>query len=1087
MSIEQRIEETDRLLRETHAKILKLREEKKALDNALALPKNQLMELKAPERFQKERQEIQKFQRIAQNHTSLRPDPKTAEPIRPDLSYLSLITFRLSDSVSEEDPLAEEIVKLCASFEAYLAQEEKKEEQGRVLALKNEEKRISHEKEQLKAEAGILLFRAEEHIRNDLLPELGREVRRKPGEHELLLGHSFRSMDLPSSFSPIFKEALGSHYDADSCSIALPLFFSAGEGARIFMDYDPALEAGLQDALASFVLSYLERIPADQTRFVFIDRIHYNGSLLGKLAFLSGLPGGAALDVPKDEDSAGKLLASIRQYYRRIEDERLGGMDVPDYNRKHPDQKPVPGLLLIIHQRDGGYDDGGVRDLEVLLANAKRYGILSLVLNQCPGEDKERKERVMAGKQADPEAYGIASEGRNFCRYAASGWERFVFHDRREELTEQKLDALKQKLVRKDQGTRYFDRFPMHLPKRARGGAPVIEVPVAVDENDEPVMLNLERDGFAAYIMGSAGSGKSIFLHDIIAGLVMNYHPDEVELWLADFNKVEFSVYIDHPLPHIRYILLDDSCDLVYDLMDRLVRESRRRERILSDKNVTDLRFLPEEDRLPAIVVMIDEFARMSAVLQKRPEYKKSLTDLLQVGRKQGFKFIFASQNYMDGVGGLETEGRNQIANRIAMMNNSQTEMKEVLSLGTELSDEIEEWIRSLPKYQSIIKTPDPLKKYRVRRARNLYPSSSENDPLEGIRKLADLLAEHMAPSEDPAGDDLLYAKKQSFYLDGAKPRTFRSHKEDILRAEKEMEGELLSGDIPIYPGVPRGLTPVKRFVLIPESGENILVLSGQAAGGCFSLTIGRLLLSLLNSYKIRGEKAEVFAYRRDPIYRRFEDRWQSLPCYTDLDELCGRIRTLKEEVRQKKECPELVILLGIESLYHAFSLCDEEPEETGGDGGEDMAALMNRDKRNELKEEDIQHYHEERAEEIPDEEKPQPSGRYDAKPDLEWLFRRGGEMGLHFVLVCPDPGMLDRMNLPMELFSHHILLEMNESLLRSYVGMDQAELLNLSEEGLGFYQRYQQGFSFRTHLYRGMPMAGFALDDAGNIRRSGY
>ncbi|MCR5486145.1 MAG: hypothetical protein K6F35_01300 [Lachnospiraceae bacterium] len=1087
MSIEQRIEETDRLLRETHAKILKLQKEKKELDSALALPKNQLMELKAPERFRKERQEIQKFLRIAQNHTSLRPDPKTTEPILPDLSYLSLITFRLSDSVSEEDPLAEEIVKLCAAYEAYLEQEEKKEEQGRILALKTEEKRLSHEKEQLKLEAGTLLFRAEEHIRNDLLPELERELLREPGEHELLLGHSFRSVDMPASFSPIFKEALGSHYDENACGIALPLILSAGEGARIFVDYDPALKPAIQSALQDFALAYLEAVPADQAHIVLIDRIHYNGSLLGKLSLLSGLPGGAVEAVPRDEESAGKLLASIRQYYRRIEDERLGGMDVLSFNRQNPDQKQIPGLLLIIHQRDGGYYGGGSRDLEVLLANAKRYGILSLVLNQCPGEDKARKERAMAAKQADPGAYGIASEGGQFLRYAASGWERFVFHARGEELTEQKIDALKQKLVRKDQGTRYFDRFPMHLPKRSRGAAPVIEVPVAVDENDEPVMLNLERDSFAAYIMGSAGSGKSVLLHDIIVGLVMNYHPDEVELWLADFNKVEFSTYIDHPFPHIRYILLDDSCDLVYDLMDRLVRESRRRERILSDKNVTDLRFLPEGDRLPVIVVIIDEFARMSAVLRKRPEYQKSLTDLLQVGRKQGFKFIFASQNYMDGVDGLETEGRNQIANRIAMRNNSQTEMKEVLSLGPELTDEIEEWIRSLPRYQSIIKTPDPLKKYRVRRVRNLYPSSLENDPMKDIRKLADLFAGHMAPSEDPAGDDLLYVRKQSFYLDGAKPRTFRSHREDILRAEKEMEGELLYGDIPIYPGVPRGLTPVKRFVLIPESGENILVLSGQAAGSCFSLTIGRLLLSLLNSYRMRDERAEVFAYRRDPIYRRFEDRWGRLPCYTDLDELCARIRSLKEKVRQKKECPELVILLGIESLYHAFSLCGDEPEETGGDGGEDIAALMNRDKRNELEEEDIRHYREERAKEITDEEKPQPSGRYDAKPDLEWLFRRGGEMGLHFVLVCPDPGMLERMSLPMELFTHQILLEMNESLLRSYVGLDQAELLNLSEDGLGFYQRYRQGFSFRTHLYQGMPMGGFELDDAGNIRRSGY
>ena len=34
----------------------------------------------------------------------------------------------------------------------------------------------------------------------------------------------------------------------------------------------------------------------------------------------------------------------------------------------------------------------------------------------------------------------------------------------------------------------------------------------------------------------------------------MNYHPDEVELWLVDFNKVEFTTYIKHPLPHVKNI-----------------------------------------------------------------------------------------------------------------------------------------------------------------------------------------------------------------------------------------------------------------------------------------------------------------------------------------------------------------------------------------------------------------------------------------------------------------------------------------------------------------------------------------------------
>lgn len=48
-----------------------------------------------------------------------------------------------------------------------------------------------------------------------------------------------------------------------------------------------------------------------------------------------------------------------------------------------------------------------------------------------------------------------------------------------------------------------------------------------------------------------------------IAGLIRNYHPDNVELWLADFKQLEFKRYIKHLPPHVKYVLLDESTELV--------------------------------------------------------------------------------------------------------------------------------------------------------------------------------------------------------------------------------------------------------------------------------------------------------------------------------------------------------------------------------------------------------------------------------------------------------------------------------------------------------------------------------------------
>jgi hypothetical protein len=71
-------------------------------------------------------------------------------------------------------------------------------------------------------------------------------------------------------------------------------------------------------------------------------------------------------------------------------------------------------------------------------------------------------------------------------------------------------------------------------------------------------------------------------LHTIITGLLRQYHPDDVELWLADFKMGEFSQYINPMPPHIKYILLDESAELVYDFVELLTKELLRRKQYFS-------------------------------------------------------------------------------------------------------------------------------------------------------------------------------------------------------------------------------------------------------------------------------------------------------------------------------------------------------------------------------------------------------------------------------------------------------------------------------------------------------------------------
>ena len=119
------------------------------------------------------------------------------------------------------------------------------------------------------------------------------------------------------------------------------------------------------------------------------------------------------------------------------------------------------------------------------------------------------------------------------------------------------VDKIEQSVKPVEIGTKYYKRYKMHLPDRSKDKRKTVSVPFAIDEDDNVISCSFENELFAAFMMGASRSGKSTLLHTIIGGLMMNYHPDELELWLLDFKMLEFKKYAVHRAPHIKYILLN--------------------------------------------------------------------------------------------------------------------------------------------------------------------------------------------------------------------------------------------------------------------------------------------------------------------------------------------------------------------------------------------------------------------------------------------------------------------------------------------------------------------------------------------------
>ena len=148
-------------------------------------------------------------------------------------------------------------------------------------------------------------------------------------------------------------------------------------------------------------------------------------------------------------------------------------------------------------------------------------------------------------------------------------------------------------------------------------------------------------------VAGTTGSGKSVFINNLLITMLSHAHPDELKLAIIDPKQVEFTPY--EGLPHM---LADPIIELnqANDFVTYLTIEMDRRYRIFKDNGVKKL---PEYNELanrddndlkplPYIVTVIDEF---SDLIGQYKEIEKPVVRIGQKARAAGIHAIIATQS----------------------------------------------------------------------------------------------------------------------------------------------------------------------------------------------------------------------------------------------------------------------------------------------------------------------------------------------------------------------------------------------------------------------------------------------------------
>jgi S-DNA-T family DNA segregation ATPase FtsK/SpoIIIE len=154
-------------------------------------------------------------------------------------------------------------------------------------------------------------------------------------------------------------------------------------------------------------------------------------------------------------------------------------------------------------------------------------------------------------------------------------------------------------------------------------------------------------------IAGTTGSGKSVTIHTLITSLLYKHGPDELRFIFVDPKRVELTLY--NKIPHLLTPVITDPKRAVlalkwaatemsrrYDIFERLSVQNIASYNEKLAKNMLPLDDDEEAEKLPYIVIIIDELAD---IMQAYPrELESAIVRLAQMSRAVGIHLILSTQ-----------------------------------------------------------------------------------------------------------------------------------------------------------------------------------------------------------------------------------------------------------------------------------------------------------------------------------------------------------------------------------------------------------------------------------------------------------
>lgn len=393
------------------------------------------------------------------------------------------------------------------------------------------------------------------------------------------------------------------------------------------------------------------------------------------------------------------------------------------------------------------------------------------------------------------------------------------------------------------------------------------DIPFGMSSNKQIQKLNITQESGqnSAVVIGIPGSGKSVFLHVLIASAMVNYSPRELQMYLLDFSGVEFNVYAQHKLPHARVIAPEAEREFGLSILREVFEEGNRRMALCRENGVTNIVELKRKNPdmvVPRLLVIIDEFQKIFEIENDNisKEANAKIHAIIQEYRKFGINLILATQK----LPAKSIVPYDLIANRVVFKSDP-----------NDFSNLIK-WSHSVP--QPRLLTGSCV--YNNESGAEVANSVTRSFFINASKELETLL--------DEVAD---FANAHPETMDDHQMRTFHSNELPLFTerivSERHYQPQDAPREVGVYVGESIAIAPCHVYVpLTKDSNNNILII-----GGVPNVAKGIAYHTLISEVAVHTEKAANvilmnFMMEDDPMQRVFQsEMFAAISGYCNIQE----------------------------------------------------------------------------------------------------------------------------------------------------------------------------------------------------------